>query len=130
MLSFDLMILKWAIFWRYLSRIICLIYSRERLTLDCETVHTLLNSMDTKWDRRVGRVLIGANRSTMELQQLGIDSSNISNLIEHVTTTAKEVKNAQVAAEDLLIFHYKDALKDVETKIDEKEKQLSVRENE
>ena len=88
------------------------------MPVDHETVHTLLNSMDSEWDRRVGRVLLGANRSTKELFQLGIDSKNMSNLIEQVTTIAKEVENAKLAAEDLLILHYKDMVKQIESKVE------------
>ena len=109
----------------------CQSSSFERLPLDHETVHTLFNSMDSERDRRVGRVLLGANRSTKELFQLGIDSmKNMSNLIEQVTTVAKEVKNANLAAEDLLILHYKDMLKQIESKLEKNEKRLSVKEKE
>lgn len=109
----------------------CQSSSFERLPLNHETVHTLFNSMDSERDRRVRRVLLGANRSTKELFQQGIDSmKNMSNLIEQVTTVAKEVENAKLAAEDLLILHYKDMLKQIESKVEKNEKRLSVKEKE
>ena len=42
----------------------------DRLTLNNEIVHTLIGSMDSEWDRKVARVLVGANRTRAELHQL------------------------------------------------------------
>ena len=50
--------------------------------------------------------------------------------MEQATTVVKEIENTQLAAGDLLILHYKDMLEQVESKVKENEKQLSVKENE
>ena len=102
----------------------------ERLSLDHTIVRTLLNSMDSEWNRRVARVLIGANRSSSQLSELGIDYKSMSKLIKQVTTTAQDVENAQLAAEDLLVSHYNDMLKRVEVNLKAKEDRQFVKEKE
>lgn len=67
--------------------------------------------MDSEWDRRVPRVLLGVNWSHSEQSELGIDNKSMNKLIEQVTTTAEEVENTQLVAEDLLVSYYNDTLK-------------------
>ena len=53
------------------------IVSPERVELDAEKVQSILQTVDTEWDRKVSRVLLSANRSRSEINQLGIDPDNI-----------------------------------------------------
>ncbi|KXJ23812.1 hypothetical protein AC249_AIPGENE11233 [Exaiptasia diaphana] len=93
--------------------------SRERVTLNNETVHALINSMDSEWDRKVARVLIGANRSNKELKQLGVSIENINKSTEEVISIASEIQNSQMAAGDILMLHYRDKKEKIEKKIEE-----------
>ena len=104
--------------------------SRERVTLNNETVHALINSMDSEWDRKVARVLIGANRSNKELNQLGISIENINKSTEEVISIAIEIQNSQLAAEDILMLHYSDKKEKIEKKIEENKARLEKKQSE
>ena len=60
---------------------------------------------------------------------MGIDYKGMSKLIEQVTTTAQDVENAQLAAEDLLVSHNY-MLKKVEVNLKAKEDRQFVKEKE
>lgn len=48
--------------------------TEERLMLDAEKVKSVMGTMDTEWDRKVARVLLSANRSRNQLEEIGINS--------------------------------------------------------
>ena len=50
----------------------------------------LLNSMDTEWDKKVARVILGALHSFVELEKLGVTSNTTAALTTQVLETAKE----------------------------------------
>ena len=104
--------------------------SPERVTLDNEIVYALLNSMDSEWDRKVARVLLGANRSNKELNQLGLSSENINRSTEEVISIANEIQNSQLAAEDILMLHYRDKKGKIEKKIEESKAKLEKKQSE
>lgn len=58
--------------------------SPSRVYLDKTFVQSLLASMDSEWDKVVARVLIGIDRSTKQLENLGIDGREISRNVEKV----------------------------------------------
>ena len=58
--------------------------SPSRVYLDKTFVKSLLASMDSEWDKVVARVLIGIDRSTKQLENLGIDGREISRNVEKV----------------------------------------------
>ena len=73
-----------------------------RLDLNLETVTELIESMDTEWDKKVVRVILGANRSRSEINKLGMDSDKITNITCEVMEIMKERIQAKVAAEDMV----------------------------
>ena len=66
-----------------------------------------------------------ANRTRAELHQLGIDTNNVSKLIDQILEVSNEVENAQPAAGDLLKLHCEEKLKHLEKDIKENEERLS-----
>ena len=44
--------------------------------LDAEKVQGIMQTIDTEWDRKVARVLLGSDRSRKEIKELGIDPDN------------------------------------------------------
>jgi hypothetical protein len=58
--------------------------TEERLVIDAEKVKSVLGTMDTEWDRKVARVLLSANRSRNQLDELGIDSDKTNADIQKV----------------------------------------------
>ena len=55
-----------------------------RIQLDKWLVESILNTFDSEWDRLVGRVLLGLDRSRKELKHLGIDEEDVSKNTEKV----------------------------------------------
>ena len=51
--------------------------SENRMDLDSDKVESMMNTIDSEWDRKVARVFLGASRSRSEINRLGIDSDNI-----------------------------------------------------
>jgi len=49
-----------------------------QLSLTAELLKAMLSSMDSEWDRKVARVLLGSNRSLSELHNLGMTEGDIS----------------------------------------------------
>ena len=43
-----------------------------QLSLTAELLKAMLSSMDSEWDRKVARLLLGSNRSLLELHNLGM----------------------------------------------------------
>ena len=58
--------------------------------------------MDTEWDKKVVRVILGANRSRSEIDKQGMDSDKITNITCEVMKITKERIQAKVAAEDMV----------------------------
>lgn len=55
-----------------------------RIQLDKWLVESILNTFDSEWDRLVGRVLLGLDRSRKELKHLGINEEDVSKNTEKV----------------------------------------------
>ena len=51
--------------------------STNRFDLNKENFQNLYKALDTEWDRKIVRVILGENRSRSELDSLGIDSDSI-----------------------------------------------------
>ena len=71
-----------------------------RLEITHDLVSKLLKSIDTEWDRKVLRVVIAANRTKEEIDNLGIDSDNIPRITAEVQEVAKERENALELAKE------------------------------
>ena len=47
------------------------------LTLNASNTSAILESMDTKWDRKCARVILTSSRSNSELENLGLDANSV-----------------------------------------------------
>ena len=74
----------------------------RRLEIDAEIVRQLLESMDTEWDRKVLRMILGADRSRTELSKLGIESDLITQITAEVLDVVKQRLDAKDTAEEMV----------------------------
>ena len=65
-------------------------------------VLTVINSMDTEWDKSCARVIFSNDRSNSQLEALGLNAQHIAKNVEPVVSTAKDVENTYIAAGDLV----------------------------
>lgn len=87
---------------------------KRGLTLNASNTAAILESMESEWDRKCARVLLGSTRSDSELQNIGLDANKIRAATKVIVTGVEECENAKLAANDM-----------VNLRIDFKVKQLS-----
>lgn len=76
--------------------------SQQCLELSEETVHNILKSMDSEYDRLCARALLSADRSRSEFYNLGLKPDAAIKAVKRVNNDFQEHQNAQVSATDLL----------------------------
>ena len=86
----------------------------EVLHLTPANTAAILESIESEWDCKCARVLIGSTRSDSELQNIGLDANKICAATKVIVTGVEECENAKLAANDM-----------VNLRIDSKVKQLS-----
>ena len=74
----------------------------SRIVLSAEFVHDVLRSMDTEYDRECAKVLLSADKSRSDLDELGIKPDTAVKAVKHVNDVVHESKNAELAAIDML----------------------------
>ena len=99
-----------------------------QLPLTAELLKTMLSSMDSEWDRKVARVLLGSNRSLSELHNLGMREGDISLWTEEVLNVCKEYENAMLAAEDIVALRLKEKLSKTDERIKNTEAKIKCKE--
>ncbi len=95
--------------------------NESRFQLNKETVQMLLKSMDSEWDKKVVRIILGAVYSLKELSKLGMDATKVAANTSQVLEMAKECKNAHIAAEDIITQNIEEQIKSAKTEADKKE---------
>lgn len=70
----------------------------SRFILDRDTVRALSMALDTEWDKKVLRVVLGATRSRAELDDLGIDSDSICKDEQCVFDYLKQIEEIEQEA--------------------------------
>ena len=98
-----------------------------RITLDRYIVKSILETLDTEWDKVVARVLLGINRSKKQLDSLGIEGDDISKNVERVTMVLEEVARSNIAAEDLTNLHLKEKKDRLENQIIQKQQIITMK---
>ena len=73
-----------------------------RLDLTNDLVQEIFCTVDSEWDKKIIRVLIGATRSRAELEKLGIKSDNIAKDQDYVIEMLEERLRAKTAAENIV----------------------------
>lgn len=69
----------------------------SRLDLDAEALHTILDLMETEYDKSVVRAILAATSSQSELYDLGLKPDAAIANLERVLAVAEEVENAENA---------------------------------
>lgn len=49
----------------------------DNIVLDADKVQGILSTVDTEWDRKVARVILGANQTRSQIRKLGIDVDSV-----------------------------------------------------
>ena len=99
-----------------------------QLPLTAELLTAVLSSMDSVWDRKVARVLLGSNRLLSELHNLGMREGDISLWTEEVLNVCKEYENAMLAAEDIVVLRLKEKLSKIDERIKNTEAKIKCKE--
>jgi len=58
--------------------------------------------MESEWDRKSARVLLGSTRSDSELQNIGLDANKIRVATKVIVADVEECENAKLAANDMV----------------------------
>ena len=74
----------------------------NRFELNKENFQNLYKALDTEWDRKVLRVVLGANRSRSELDSLGIDSDSICHDEQSVFDYIRELVQIEKESESIV----------------------------
>ena len=70
--------------------------------------------MDSEWDRKVARVILGDTHSLQELDSLGIDSNTIDIVTDQELEISNECENAHTAAKDMVLLNINEQINRVE----------------
>ncbi len=75
-----------------------------RLTIDKNSLQCILSSMDSEWDRKCAKVIIGANLSRKEMEELGFHPETLTKSVENVKTIVEETERTKIAARDCIML--------------------------
>ena len=78
--------------------------SSYRYSLEKNEVRSILNSMDTEWDRTCAQVVMSANISRRSMRMLGFDPDVIIKSVGRLKTVVQEVENSFEAAQDMVLL--------------------------
>lgn len=70
---------------------------KRGLAFNASNTAVILESMESEWDRKCARVLLGSTRSDSELQNIGLDANKIRAATKVVVTGVEECENAKLA---------------------------------
>ena len=82
--------------------------SSGRFQLDAESLHAILDSMETEYDKSVLRAIFAATSSRSELYELGLKPDAAIKNLERVLAVSKEVENAVFAGKDMTVLALKE----------------------
>jgi hypothetical protein len=75
--------------------------TNHRLLMGRHELMSIINTMDTEWDKTCAKVLVGANKSIEEIRALGFDPDTMPTSVKRVKSVAEEVENSLEAAKDI-----------------------------
>ena len=82
----------------------------SRFDLDAEALHTILDSMETEYDKSVVSAILAATSSRSELYDLGLKPDAAISNLERVLAVSEEVKNAVEAGKDMTVLALKEKI--------------------
>ena len=87
------------------------------LTLNASNTAVILESMESEWDRKCARIVLGSTRSDNELQHIGLDASKIHASTKVIVTGVQECVNAKLAVNDMVSLRIASKVKQLSQKI-------------
>ena len=93
--------------------------SENRFDLDAESLSTIIDSMESEYDKSVLRAVLAATSTRSELYDLGLKPEAAIKNLETVLAVAKEVENAVVAGKDMTLLGLKAKIAKRENEIEE-----------
>lgn len=91
--------------------------SSGRFQLDAESLHAILDSMETEYDKSVLLAIFAATSSRSELYKLGLKPDAAIKNLERVLAVSKEVENAVFAGKDMTVLALKEKITKQEKEI-------------
>ncbi|XP_032235410.2 uncharacterized protein LOC5510379 [Nematostella vectensis] len=91
---------------------------RARFEIKTNSLKCILNSMDSEWDRKCAKLLIAANRSRTEIEELGIHPDSLVKSMQNVKAITEEIERAKVAAGDCVMLRLRDKTEHLKSQID------------
>jgi len=82
--------------------------SSNRFDVDAESLHAILDSMETEYDKSVLRAIFAATSSRSELYGLGMKPDAAVKNLERVLAVSEEVENALSAGKDMTVLALKE----------------------
>lgn len=89
----------------------------SRFDLDAEALHTILDSMETEYDKSVVRAILAATSSRSELYDLGLKPDAAIANLERVLVVSEEVENSLAAGKDMTVLALKEKIRKREGEI-------------
>jgi hypothetical protein len=96
----------------------------SRVTISHDLIDDMLDCMDSEWDKKVLKVLLGATQTRAELTGLGV-GSRIQQYTECVFNTLEERKKTRIQAEQLVLDDLKRKAENISKKKNKEEFRLS-----
>ena len=101
----------------------------ERLLFNEQTVNSLLQTMDSEWDKTVAKGFLCANISRSNIARLGLQPDKITQLVDRLKYVGQEVNNTQLAANDIVDFSLNEKADGIKKQIDSMKKNLEQKRN-
>lgn len=95
----------------------CSTSSGQRYLLQKHEIKSILDTMDSEWDKTCAHVLLAANKSRNDIKALGIDADTITKSINRVQIVVQEVENTFQAAQDMIALRNSAKQKKLEEEI-------------
>ena len=89
---------------------------KNRYPFNAKSLHSILNSMDTEYDRMALKAVVFALPSRPETYNLGIKPHRAVHFLSKVLSTADESEKALEASSDILKLRTQERMKNVENK--------------
>ena len=99
---------------------------KEDEVLNKDLLDKMFKSMDTEWDKKVLKVILGLSRSRAEIDKLGIDSDSIIQDRKSVFNFFKEVKNTKNYAEQIVFKNLNERKTKLVDKLSAEKKHFAV----
>lgn len=82
-----------------------------------DKINSIINYMDTEFDRQCIKVIVALNYSRSKIECSGQRAETAKKSLEQVSEIIEECKNTQLAAEDLVKFRWIKKTEDLRSKV-------------